>query len=95
MREYFVYILASNINGTLYIGVTSDLQKRIYEHKNDLVPGFTKRYKIHDLVYFEVTNDIREALLREKRLKKWKREWKIKLIEKNNPSWKDLYKDLF
>ena len=95
MREYFVYILASNINGTLYIGVTSDLQKRIYEHKNDLVPGFTKRYKIHDLVYFEVTNDIREALLREKRLKKWKREWKIKLIEKNNPSWKDLYKALF
>ena len=95
MREYFVYILASNINGTLYIGVTSDLQKRIYEHKNDLVPGFTKRYKIHDLVYFEVTNDIREALLREKRLKKWKREWKIKLIEKNNPSWKDLYEGLF
>ncbi len=95
MREYFVYILASNINGTLYIGVTSDLKKRIYEHKNDLVPGFTKRYKIHDLVYFEVTNDIREALLREKRLKKWKREWKIKLIEKNNPSWKDLYEGLF
>ncbi len=95
MKEYFVYIMASNKNGTLYIGVTSDLKKRIYEHKNDLVPGFTNRYKVHNLVYFEVINDIREALLREKRLKKWKREWKIKLIEKNNPSWKDLYEGLF
>ena len=95
MKEYYVYILASKKNGTLYIGVTSHLQKRLYEHKHDLVKGFSKKYKVHKLVYFENTNNINEALLREKRMKKWKREWKIKLIEKDNPNWKDLYNDLF
>lgn len=95
MKDYFVYILASCKNGTLYIGVTSDLKGRIYQHKNNLVDSFTKKYKVYNLVYFETTNDINEALLREKRLKKWKRLWKIAMIEKNNSNWKDLYKDLF
>jgi putative endonuclease len=94
MKSYFVYILASSKNGTLYIGVTSDLIKRIYEHKNDLVDGFTKEYKVHDLVYFEETNDSYAALTREKQLKKWNRAWKIRIIEEKNPSWKDLYPSL-
>jgi putative endonuclease len=92
--DYYVYILASKRNGTLYIGVTNDLIKRIYEHKNDLVDGFTKKYRVHMLVYFEQTNDIRTALQREKRLKKWNRKWKIELIEKSNPKWLDLYDKL-
>ena len=78
----------------LYIGVTSNLMKRVYEHKNDLVKGFTNKYHIHNLVYFEVTKDINVALSREKQLKKWNREWKINLIEKSNPGWRDLYSDL-
>lgn len=94
MKTYFVYILASKRNGTLYIGVTNNLIKRIYEYKNDLVNGFTKKYAVHKLVYYEHTNDVREALLREKRLKKWKRQWKIELIEKHNPEWNDLYDGL-
>jgi putative endonuclease len=92
--DYYVYILASKRNGTLYIGVTNDLIKRIYEHKNDLVDGFTKKYRVHMLVYFEQTNDIRTALQREKRLTKWNRKWKIELIEKSNPKWLDLYDKL-
>jgi putative endonuclease len=92
--DYYVYILASKRNGTLYIGVTNDLIKRIYEHKNDLVDGFTKKYRVHMLVYFEQTNDIRTALQREKRLTKWNRKWKIELIEKSNPKWLDLHDKL-
>jgi putative endonuclease len=94
MKQYYVYILASQIRGTLYIGVTSELVKRIYEHKNDTVDGFTKEYQVHNLVYYEATNDVTSALTREKQLKKWKRAWKIELIEKSNSDWKDLYFDL-
>jgi putative endonuclease len=93
-KEYFVYILASNRNGTLYIGVTSDLKKRVFEHKNDLVESFTKKYSVHMLVYFERTNNVLEAIKREKQLKKWKRIWKIRLIEMINPDWRDLYDEL-
>jgi len=87
---YFVYILASKRNGTLYIGVTNNLIKRIYFHKKGLIDGFTKKYNIKKLVYFEIYQNINDAILREKRLKKWKRKWKIRLIETNNPKWKDL-----
>ena len=92
--QYYVYILSSRKKGTLYIGVTSDLLKRIYEHKNDLVEGFTKKYKVHNLVYFEMTESIESAIAQEKKLKKWNREWKIRLIEKSNPDWRDLYLEL-
>jgi putative endonuclease len=92
--QYYVYILSSKKNGTLYIGVTSDLVKRIYEHKHDLIDGFTKQYKVHNLVYFEITESIGSAISREKNLKKWNREWKIRLIEKGNPEWRDLYAGL-
>ncbi|HKK01760.1 MAG TPA: GIY-YIG nuclease family protein [Desulfuromonadales bacterium] len=92
--QYYIYILASKKNGTLYVGVTSDLIKRIYEHKNDLVEGFTQRYTIHNLVYFETTESIESAIMREKQLKKWNRARKINLIEKINPAWNDLYPDL-
>jgi len=91
MKPYYVYILASKKNGTLYLGVTNDLVRRVYEHKNNLVEGFSKKYKIHHLVYFEVCEDVRAVIQREKNIKKWKRQWKIELIEKNNPDWKDLY----
>ena len=87
---YFVYILASSKNGSLYIGVTSDLVRRIYEHREGLVDGFTKKYGIKTLVYFEYGGDINSAILREKQLKKWHRSWKLKLIEKDNPFWRDL-----
>ncbi len=93
-KNYYVYILASQKNGTLYIGVTSDLRRRVYEHKNDLIPGFTQEYQVHKLIYFEIHSDVNQAILREKRLKKWKRQWKIELIEKSNPEWKDLYENL-
>lgn len=89
--QYFVYILANGRNGTLYIGITDNLVRRIYEHKNNLVQGFTSKYSIHDLVYHESHADVNEAILREKRLKKWNRGWKIKLIEQDNRSWSDLY----
>ena len=88
--QYYVYILASNKNGTLYIGVTSNLVKRIYEHKNELAEGFTKQYSVHNLVYFEITDSVESAIAREKQLKKWNRAWKIRLIEKTNPEWRDL-----
>jgi putative endonuclease len=93
-KQYFVYILANQRNGTLYVGVTSDLIKRVYEHKNNLVSGFTQRYNIHRLVYFEAAGDIDSAISREKQIKKWYRTWKIELIEKNNPDWRDLYFDM-
>ncbi len=92
--SYFVYVLASKRNGTLYIGVTDNLIRRVYEHKNNLVEGFTMRYGVHDLVYFEEHRDINQAILREKQMKKWKREWKLNLIEKQNPNWKDLYNEI-
>jgi putative endonuclease len=94
-KKYYIYILASQKNGTLYIGVTSNLIKRISEHKDGIIKGFTKKYKIDKLVYYEVYGEIGLALYREKQLKKWKREWKLELIEKENPSWKDLFTDLF
>ncbi|MBW2554506.1 MAG: GIY-YIG nuclease family protein, partial [Deltaproteobacteria bacterium] len=81
-------------NGTLYIGVTANLIKRVYEHKNHLVDGFTKKYNVHNLVYYETTEDISSAIKREKQIKKWKRKWKIELIENKNPNWRDLYFDL-
>jgi putative endonuclease len=90
-RRYWVYILASRIGGTLYIGVTRDLTGRVYEHKMGLADGFTKKYGVHRLVYFEQYSDIEAAIVREKRLKKWNRSWKIQLIEEKNPNWDDLY----
>ncbi|MBL8503406.1 MAG: GIY-YIG nuclease family protein [Rhodocyclaceae bacterium] len=91
-RSPCVYMmLARKKNGTLYIGVTSDLMKRVWEHKNDLVEGFTKEYGVHRLVYFEMLEDMESAIQREKQLKKWNRDWKIELIEKDNPEWTDLY----
>ena len=89
-----VYILASGRNGTLYVGVTSNLIKRVWEHKNNQVDGFTKKYRVHDLVYFEQTDDMSAAIVREKQLKKWKRSWKIRLIESVNPDWRDVYSQL-
>lgn len=93
-RQPCVYILASKRNGTLYIGVTSDLVKRVWEHKNNLVDGFTKKYGVHQLMYFEMHEDMESAIQREKQLKKWNRDWKIDLIEKDNPEWADLYESL-
>lgn len=89
-----VYILASKRNGTLYVGVTSDLLKRVWQHRNEVVEGFTKRYDVHMLVWYEVHETMESAILREKELKKWRRQWKIALIEKMNPVWRDLYSDL-
>jgi len=85
MGNCFVYILASQKNGTLYVGVTNDLVRRVYEHKNDLVKGFTSKYRVHCLVYYEQAVDIRSAITREKRIKKWNRKWKMELIEAENP----------
>ena len=90
-KQPCVYILASKRNGTLYIGVTSNLIKRIWEHKNDLVPGFTQRYRVHHLVYVEQAADMLTAIAREKQLKHWNRQWKLNLIEQSNPAWADLY----
>lgn len=94
MRQPCVYLLASRRNGTLYVGVTSDLVKRVWEHKHDVVEGFTKRYKIHDLVWYEAHDSMDSAIRREKAIKEWKRAWKIRLIEKENPGWRDLYPDI-
>ena len=93
MKSYYVYILASKKNGTLYVGVTNDLIRRVDEHKQDRIEGFTKKYKVHLLVYVEETNDVNSALEREKQIKKWNRQWKIELIEKQNPEWDDLYEN--
>ena len=89
-----VYILASSRNGTLYVGVTSDIVKRIWEHKNDCVEGFTKRYGIHRLVWYEQHDTMEAAITREKAIKEWQRRWKLEIIERFNPEWKDLYIDL-
>ena len=88
---YFVYILASQRHGTLYVGVTNNLVRRIYEHRKKLIEGFTSQYNVTRLVWFDQTESIEEAITHEKRLKRWRREWKIELIEKNNPAWDDLY----
>ena len=93
-KQPSVYILASKRNGTLYIGVTSDLVKRIWEHRNNLVEGFTKRYGVHRLVWYELHESMESAIQREKRLKKWKRVWKLALIESANPDWQDLYQTI-
>lgn len=93
-KQFYVYILASKRNGTLYIGVTSDLVKRVWEHKNHVVDGFAKKYNVNKLVYYEVHQEPVQAITREKRLKYWKRAWKIALIEKQNPEWNDLYEEL-
>lgn len=93
-KKFYIYILSSKKNKTLYVGVTSNLVKRVYEHKQDFVKGFTKKYKIHNLVYFEETNTAEEAIRKEKQIKAWRRAWKVELIEKNNPKWEDLYKNI-
>ena len=92
--QSFVYILSSKKFGTLYIGVTSNLIQRVYQHKEHLVKGFTDKYKVHNLVHYEIFEDIKQAIQREKNLKKWNRDWKIKLISDNNPEWRDLYEDI-
>ncbi|HAM39351.1 MAG: GIY-YIG nuclease [Elusimicrobia bacterium RIFOXYC2_FULL_34_12] len=94
MKNFFVYILSSKRNGTLYTGVTSNLVKRIYEHKSNLIDGFTKKYNVHDLVWYEMHETAESAIVREKQIKKWKRKWKIGLIEKDNYEWKDLYETI-
>jgi putative endonuclease len=93
-KSYYIYIIASKRNGTLYIGVTNDLIRRITEHKNGEAEGFSKKYKVHQLVYFEDTSDVDVAITREKQLKKWKRAWKLRLIEETNPEWRDLFQDI-
>ena len=90
-KQYYVYIIASQKNGTIYIGVTSDLIQRVYKHKNKLIKGFTSQHNVSLLVYFESTTDVHSAIAREKQLKNWHRAWKIALIEKSNPYWNDLY----
>ena len=94
MKSFYVYIMASKRNGTLYTGVTNDIARRAYEHKMDINECFTKRYKVHILVYFEEYDSIEDAIWREKCIKRWKRNWKIKLIEEDNPNWIDLYDEL-
>ena len=94
IKQPAVYILASRKNDTLYTGVTSDLVKRIWEHKNDLARGFTKRYKVHNLVWYELHGNMDTAIEREKNIKEWKRAWKVKLIKKENPNWNDLYNSI-
>ena len=91
--SYAVYILASRHNGTLYIGVTNNLPRRMYEHTHNLVEGFTERYAVHHLVWYEQTPDIQAAIRREKQMKKWLRKWKVDLIERSNPNWENLYAD--
>lgn len=93
-KEPCVYILASHRNGTLYTGVTSSLKKRVWEHKNNVVEGFTKRYGVHTLVWYESHSNMNSAITREKALKEWKRRWKLELIERINPDWRDLYEEL-
>jgi len=90
-KRFHVYIMASKRNGTLYVGMTSDLKKRVWQHKHDQLPGFTQKYRVHDLVFFEEHATALSAIEREKRIKKWNRAWKLKLIEGANPEWRDLY----
>ena len=92
--QYYVYILASKRNGTLYIGMTNNLARRIWEHKHDIVDGFTKKYGVHRMVWYEIADNPQAAILREKQLKKWNRAWKLRLIEETNPSWNDLFEEI-
>ena len=94
MKQPCVYILSSRWQGTLYVGVTSDLIGRIWQHKQDFVEGFTRRHRIHDLVWYELHDSMLSAIAREKAIKEWKREWKIALIEESNLKWRDLYPEL-
>ena len=94
MEESYVYILASHRNGTLYVGSTTNLIKRIWEHKNKIILGFTAKYQVHQLVYYELHQTIMEAARRERRLKNWCRKWKLNIIEKFNPTWRDLYAEI-
>jgi len=94
MKNYYVYILSSKRNGTLYTGVTSDIVKRVYEHRSNAVEGFTNKYNVHQLVWYEIHDSAESAINREKQIKKWKRAWKLKLIEKDNPEWVDLYESI-
>ncbi|MFO1242682.1 MAG: GIY-YIG nuclease family protein [Rickettsiales bacterium] len=94
MQQSYVYIMASKRNGTLYIGVTSNLTQRVYQHKEGLADGFTKKYNIKLLVYYEIHEEIEQAILRETQMKAWQRKWKLELIEKFNPDWKDLYETI-
>ncbi len=94
MKQPCVYVLASKRNGTLYLGVTSNLRQRVWQHKKDLADGFTKRYRVHTLVWYELHGTMQSAIAREKAMKEWKRAWKIELIEKSNPQWRDLAEDL-
>lgn len=94
MKSFYVYIMASSRNGTLYVGSMSDLIKRAWEHKNKVIPGFTTKYNVHILVYYEVHETYIEAARREKRFKNWCRQWKLNLIEGLNPEWRDLYQDI-
>lgn len=90
MNNYYVYIMTNESNTVFYVGITNDLKRRIFEHKNKLIEGFTKKYNIKKLIYFEETTDVKAAIQKEKNLKKWNRQWKIDLIKKNNPEYKDL-----
>ena len=94
MKKMYVYIMGNHPNGTTYVGVTNDLVRRVYEHKNKVITGFTFRYGLDRLVYYEVFDDEVTTIAREKTLKNWKREWKLELIEKTNPGWEDLYSDI-
>jgi putative endonuclease len=94
VRQYYVYILASRPGGTLYIGVTSDLARRVYEHRNDVIKSFTSQYRVHRLVYFEVHESAYAAIQRDKNMKHWPRAWKTKLILEQNPTWRDLYDEI-
>lgn len=90
MNDYYVYILTNKTNTTLYIGMTNDLKRRLYEHKNKIIPGFTEKYNVNKLVYYEKTTDVKSAIQREKNIKKWNRDWKLELIKKTNPNFNDL-----
>ena len=93
-KQFYVYILASNRNGTLYTGITSNLIQRVWQHKNNIIEGFTQKYNVKTLVFYEVHDNAESAITREKQIKKWRRAWKLQLIEKMNPHWKDLYKEI-
>ena len=94
LHYYFVYIMAKARNSTFYVGITSDLQKRVWEHKNEVADSFTKKHNIKNLVYYEIFDNPENAIRREKRLKKWNRSWKMKVIEEMNPNWEDLYEKI-
>lgn len=93
-KNFYVYMMASKKNGTIYVGVTSDLKKRVWQHKNNVVEGFTEKYDVHNLVWYEHHENAESAITKEKRMKDWHREWKIKRIVEMNPNWKDLYDDI-